>query len=571
VSLPSALYLRHAQGAPIGPMPLWWLEVLFDSRVVDGTTPVSLDGQRFTRLEEWPEILGRLEAVKLALSRGEDPWSAPPEVEAPSVPEAPAVAAARTVIGRVVRLSAQNATGTLTLGGVDGVINLDFKDGKVAGVNTDIERLSLTNFLLEDGLVDAAALAEAQAQAPNLGGDVGGALIALGKVPPHVYFEKYLEWAKRVLGAAVAEPFEVGFEAGDVSPPPIPLGFDRLGAAMEAVRTGLSRARLQDLLLPRRPCPLIISQVEGVKLEDVKLKPRELRALKTLDGVKTLGDLIDELGGSEEKVLPVLQAVYFGEQAGFLVFGDDPLLRKEVAEAQALEQELQRLLRKNYFEVLGVDAKTSDDDVRSRYAELAKKYHPDKIRKEAAPELLEVRRKLFALVSEASDALETEDMRYQYAHDLESGAVGGQEALEKAQAILQSETLFKKAEILLRVRKYDEALVHLNQAIAQNGADTEFKILREYLNYLSASKRGQGVTAAESAARTILALMKNDANIASGYLYLGHLYNAQNKDDLALKYFEKVLEYDENHPEALSQVRVGRLRKEKKKKKRFGF
>ena len=65
--------------------------------------------------------------------------------------------------------------------------------------------------------------------------------------------------------------------------------------------------------------------------------------------------------------------------------------------------------------------------------------------------------------------------------------------------------------------------------------------------------------------------MKNDANIASGYLYLGHLQNAQGKEDLAFKYFEKVLEYDEHHPEALSQVRVGRLRKEKKKKKRFGF
>ncbi|MCB9646423.1 MAG: DnaJ domain-containing protein [Deltaproteobacteria bacterium] len=569
MSLPSAVFLRHAQGVPIGPLPLWWLEVLFDSRVVDGTTPVSLDGQRFTRLEEWPEILGRLETVKAALTRGEDPWSEPEPT--PSTPEAMVLAAERTVIGRMVRLSAQSATGTMTLGGVDGVITLDFKDGRVVSVSTDIERLSLAGFLLFDELVDQAALDEAAAKAPSMGGDLGGALIALGKVQPHVYFEKYLAWAKKVLGAAVAEPFEVSFEAGDVATPAVPLGFDRLGAAMDAVRSGLNRSRLQDILLPKRACPLIISQVEGVQLEDVKLKPRELRALKAVDGVKALGDLLDDLGGSDEKVLPVLQAVYFGEQAGFVVFGEDPLIRKELAEAQTTEAEYQRLLRKDYFEVLGISQTSSDDEVRSRYTDLAKRYHPDKIRKEAAPELLEARRKVFALVSEAADHLETEDARYKYAHDLETGAVGGQEALEKAQAILQSETLFKKAEILLRVRKYDEALQHINQAIALNPDDTEFKILREYLGYLSAARRGEALLAAESAARAILALMKNDANIASGYLYLGHLQNAQGKEDLAFKYFEKVLEYDEHHPEALSQVRVGRLRKEKKKKKRFGF
>ncbi|MCA9553872.1 MAG: hypothetical protein KC933_27795 [Myxococcales bacterium] len=234
MSLPSAVFLRHAQGVPIGPLPLWWLEVLFDSRVVDGTTPVSLDGQRFTRLEEWPEILGRLETVKAALTRGEDPWSEPEPT--PSTPEAMVLAAERTVIGRMVRLSAQSATGTMTLGGVDGVITLDFKDGRVVSVSTDIERLSLAGFLLFDELVDQAALDEAAAKAPSMGGDLGGALIALGKVQPHVYFEKYLAWAKKVLGAAVAEPFEVSFEAGDVATPAVPLGFDRLGAAMDAVR-----------------------------------------------------------------------------------------------------------------------------------------------------------------------------------------------------------------------------------------------------------------------------------------------------------------------------------------------
>ena len=70
-----------------------------------------------------------------------------------------------------------------------------------------------------------------------------------------------------------------------------------------------------------------------------------------------------------------------------------------------------------------LSASSSDEEVRTRYAEFAKMYHPDKIRKEAAPELLSARQKVFALISEAAAALETEDQRYRYMHDLDQGLV----------------------------------------------------------------------------------------------------------------------------------------------------
>ncbi|CAN0511585.1 unnamed protein product, partial [Laminaria digitata] len=358
-------------------------------------------------------------------------------------------------------------------------------------------------------------------------------------------------------------------EEGEQASPPFPLGLDPLGVPVDAVRTGMTRSRLNELLGPKRPCPLIISQVDGVKLEDVKLKPRELRVLKKVNGVKTLGELMEELGGSEDKSLPILQVVYFAEQAGFVAFGDDPLHKKEMAEAQEIMALVEKMEKQSFFDVLGVSEQSSDEEVRGRYADYAKTYHPDKIRPEAAPSLLEARRRIFSLISEAADELETENQRYQYAHDLEQGLTGDVATMEKVQSALQSETHFKKAEILLRVRKYDEATAELELAISMNPEDVEFKILREYIGYLSAAKRDEGLLAAQKATKAIQGMMKLNPNIASGYLYLGHLQNAQGKEDLALKYFEKVLEYDENHPEATSQVRVGRMRKDRKKKKRW--
>lgn len=585
--LPSALYLKHTSGDAIGPLSMTAVEVLFDSRVVTSKTPISFDGERYSAIEEWPEILRRLESIKTQLNEGQNVWDddpvrAPSRGTTPAAPVAPprpatppkalARPAESTMVGRMLRIAAKKRSGLLRLTCPEGSLSISYKDGSVAAVSTDLHDLDIAAYLLRTKALDAASIEAGVTHAPKMGGDLGGALISMGKIQPHVYFEKFIEWAKELLGAAVARTFTtVEFEEGEQPAPPFPLGLDRLGVPVQAVRAGLGRGRLSEILMPKRPCPLIISQVDGVKLEEVKLKPRELRALKGVNGVKTLGELIDDLGGSEEKSLPILQAVHFAEQAGFVVFGDDPLHRKEAAEAQEILAQFERLDKRSYFEVLGVSEQSSDEEVRSRYADYAKKYHPDKIRAEAAPVLLEARRKLFALVSEAADALETEAQRYKYAHDLEQGFVGSHDAMEKVQASLQSETHFKKAEILLRVRKYAEAQGELEMAIKLNPDDTEFKILREYIVYLVAAKQKDGeAVAAEKATRAILGLMKLNANIASGYLYLGHLQNALGKEELALKYFEKVLEYDEHHPEATSQVRVGRMRKDRKKKKRWG-
>lgn len=577
--LPSALYLKHARGDAIGPLSLTAVEVLFDNRVVDAKTPISFDGERFGAIEEWPEVLRRLEAVKTRANQGEKVWGsegdkasaaeAAASAPSPSAEKRITLAAETSGLGRMLRISVRKQTGRLTFSSREGDLVLTFKDGKVATIETTVPGLGIGDYLLAHEIVDAQTLAEAEQMAPSMGGDIGGAMIAAQKIEPHVYFDKFVGWAKQALGAIVARDFDdVDFEEVDVPSPPFPLGFDRLGVAIEAVRSGMRFSRGSELLQSKRPCPLIISQVEGVMLEDVKLKPRELRALKAVNGVKTFGQLLEELGGSEEKTLSVMHAVHFASQAGFVAFGDDPLLKKELSEANAVNAEFERLSQKNFFEILNVSEANSDDDVRSQYAELAKKYHPDKIRAEAAPELLEARRKIFALVSEAAEALETENQRYQYAHDLEQGVVGGKDDAEKLQASLQAETLYKKAEILLKVRKYDEARAQIEQAIELNGADTEFKILRAYLSYLIRAKRGEAQAGAEKATKAILALMKNDANIASGYLYLGHLQNALDKPELALKYFEKVLEYDEHHAEATSQVRVLRMRKDKAKKKK---
>lgn len=564
--LPREVYLRQSDGAALGPLLTRDLEVLYDSRLVDEGTWVSDDGTAYKTLREWPELLARLLEVKEMLGIGGDPWAGTEDLSS-----GPNLAAddETSLLRVILDLAVSKASGRLVLENDDGHLTVAFKDGNVATIDTTIPALTLERYLLDEKVCDATAIATGKERAPMMGGDLGAALISTGAVQPHEWFEKLVAWAYRALAGTVTREFTSrSFEAADIPAPPVPLGMDRLGVAFELVRR-LDKSRFVDFFDEFGGCPVIPSQVDGVTVEETKPKPKELRVLNAIDGVKTVEQLVDALA-SDDKTTPwVRQALYYAVKTGFAVLGDDPRLKRERDEAVVLLEKYEKLREKTLFDILDVTERSTDDEVRARYTDYAKQYHPDTLRARAAPELLEARKRIFELIGEAFEALDTEAKRFQYAHDLEQGLVGSSQDLQKVQDALQSETLFKKAEILLRVKKYKEALHHIEEAIKLNGEDTEFKILRAYIVYLDAARQGDAVPAATAAIKHILALMKNNANIANGYLYLGHLNKVVDKGAVAVKYFEKVLEYDPNHPEATREVRIARMRDAKKKKKKI--
>jgi tetratricopeptide (TPR) repeat protein len=569
VTLPGELFLRHPSGDSIGPLPLRTIEVLYDARVLDESTPVSEDGDSFSSLGQWPELYSHVEDVKDRLGRGEKIWIAP----------AHSASLAGDLGGPILKQLLANAigqvSGRLELASGEGDLTVTYKDGKIVAVDTELEELSLTNYLVSQGICDGAAIARAVQRAPEMGGDLGAALISLGVIQPHVYFEKLIAWAMFALGRALTMSFDVSFTPEEIPNPSIPLGFDRFGVLLESVRTGFSRQELLDRIGRKRGCPVIIANVEGAKIEQMKLKPKELRALNSVNGVRTMAQMVEEID-DEEKGISVLRAIFFASECGFVVFGEDSESKKEVAEAEEVMRTLEGMRKKNHLELFNVTEKSSDEEVRSRYTDLAKKYHPDTLRSEAIDELKEARSEIFAFINQVFESIQTETQRFEYKMMLDRGEIGGTDDLEKVQNTLHAETLFKKAEILVKVRKYDEALQHLREAIALNPDDKEFRIYLAYVEYTAATKQkvGNQIELAEVAIRKIQTLMKGEgSNIASGYLLLGHLQKAAAKPDVAAKYFEKVLDYDPNNQEATREVRLHTMRKTKggKKKGLFGI
>ena len=75
--------------------------------------------------------------------------------------------------------------------------------------------------------------------------------------------------------------------------------------------------------------------------------------------------------------------------------------------------------KKNYYEILGVDKKASQDDIKSAYRKLAMKYHPDRNQgDEAAAEK-------FKEVNEAHETLSDQQKRAAYDYELEHPGMGG--------------------------------------------------------------------------------------------------------------------------------------------------
>jgi tetratricopeptide (TPR) repeat protein len=567
------VFLRGRDGAPVGPVPVRDIEVLFTTRVIDKATPISEDGESFQPLSDHPELLARIRSVEQDLMEGRDPW---PADDAPiplpldalqmhvELPFDEAIDLSQTPpLWALFRCAVFEARGLLELIAGHVRIEIAYLDGKVATLSTDTPELSLASHLIDQGLVTDEQITDATVASDSLGGDLGAGLISLGLIQPHIYLERYAAWSKQLLGTAASWSSGIAsFIPAEVSAPVVPLGLERFGVVAEALKQ-IPKTTLELVLASERDRLLIPAQLEGASLEEMKLPARELRVIKSIDGTKTLNEVLETNVGQDQG-LAALRGVYFARAVGMAVLGEDQFAPKERAEAAQLELKYEELKDKGPLEIFGVKATASDEEVHGKYMQLAKEYHPDRARSNAVPELHDVRKRLFALVQNAYEAAETEELRLALQEKAAYG-ISADDERRIVQAALEAETLFAKAGVLAKMRKFHEALEHIEDALKRKPDDAEFKIHRAYFRYMSEK---QSETTYKNAVTEIQAILKADANIASGYLFLARLHKSQHQNELAVKQYKKLLEYDEKNHEAQSEIRLFNIRREKEKEKK---
>ncbi|MEL6188745.1 MAG: hypothetical protein AAFU79_29345, partial [Myxococcota bacterium] len=220
------------------------------------------------------------------------------------------------------------------------------------------------------------------------------------------------------------------------------------------------------------------------------------------------------------------------------------------------------------FERFGINQRATDEEVRHRRDELMKRLHPDRLGPAITKTLQDARQRVVSLVNETFEELKTSDQRYSYALALDSGTAGTVEEKAQLEAAQRAEIYFKKAEVLFRTKNYPGALVEVDAALDLSPKEPEFEIFRTYCHFLEQAREKGAREDAVTAIRKIRGLVHAHPTVARGYLYLGYLNKVVEKPDVATKYFRKVLEFEEDHPEASREVRLATLRKEKQEKKR---
>jgi tetratricopeptide (TPR) repeat protein len=170
----------------------------------------------------------------------------------------------------------------------------------------------------------------------------------------------------------------------------------------------------------------------------------------------------------------------------------------------------------DHFEVLGVKRDAAGPQIKLAYFQLAKTFHPDAVPADAPPDVRKLCADVFAKVSEAWSVLGADASRAKYLEELASGGP----ASFDVNAIFQAETTFQEGVLLVKARRYAEALAKFTAAMQLNKDEAEFGMWKAWCEFLLAPEKKKALPGCAAA---IEADLRRNERCAQGYLFLGQM------------------------------------------------
>jgi tetratricopeptide (TPR) repeat protein len=214
----------------------------------------------------------------------------------------------------------------------------------------------------------------------------------------------------------------------------------------------------------------------------------------------------------------------------------------------SLRAAYERMAEADHFEVLGVAQSATAAQVKAAYFTLAKAWHPDSAAPDDPAEAKKLRADLFARISEAWGVLGEEASRKQYLEDLKTGATTPVDVA----AIIEAESTFQKATVLVKTRQYEAARAALDQAIELNKDEPEFQVWRAWVDFLLAADRKKQLPASSA---EIEAALKKVPRCLPAYLFLGLMAKIVGDLALAERHFKRGLQLEPSDPDLVRELR----------------
>ena len=206
-----------------------------------------------------------------------------------------------------------------------------------------------------------------------------------------------------------------------------------------------------------------------------------------------------------------------------------------------------RLYSEDHFKRLGIAEDAPIGAAKIAYFKLARLHHPDTVAHDAPAEMKTLKADIFAAVGEAYRVLSDEGARADYLAELASGGE------IDVQTILQAEELFSRAVLMVKNRRFVDALNFLDEAISLNPEEGEFYAWRGWSRFCSQSVRGK---VPPEVARDLDEAVKRSPRCVAAHHYRGSIARLVGDLAGAKVHLERVLELQPDHVEASRELRI---------------
>jgi len=461
------------------------------------------------------------------------------------------------------------ATGLLHLerGDIKKVVYI--KNGYPIFVRSNLVREFIGQMLVRSGALATADLERCMAVAKETGQQIGTVLIEARLLSPHdlndilkrQVAEKLLDifaWPEGNYRFIQAREFKEGITSIDLSP---------ANLILQGLRDYAPRDQVEKLLTPYLDCYLYPAENPLYRFQEIQLSPVELRIVEQCQGAITPRELLKRNQLSRRDIEPLLAALLL---TGILEARSESVAGLAEACAESAETRTRRedflkeyawMMQQDYFTLLGVSESEPRDQVRKAYYGLVKRYHPDRFfEQDLFPDLRDKVNALFQRISDAHDTLVDPARKARYLIDLK----GKKPARPSVENILLAETAYQKGLILLRVKKYAEALEQFNVAVELGNNESEYLTYQAWTAYkLNPGDRAR----AERSRQTLLHAVDLNPRLALAHLYLGYISKSEGNQRDAQRRFERALQCNPDCTEALRELRLMNMRREKDGKK----
>ena len=448
------------------------------------------------------------------------------------------------------------------------------RNGYPIFVRSNLVREFLGQMLVRTGLLSDEVLAESLEASKQSKQRHGTALVEMGLLKPQQLndalrtqvLDKLLDifsWPEGKYRFVQAREFKQGVTSIDLSP---------ANLILQGLRDHANRDQVLKILEPHLEHYLQQAENPLYRFQEIQLSVNEQRILASCQGNETLGEVLKRHLLSRKEAEPLLAALLTtgilvarmeSEEPKEDVDCDDTKLTR--ASIESFLKDYAWMMEQDYFTLLGVSESDSREQVRKSYYNMVKKYHPDRFfEQDALPDLKDKVNALFQHISDAHETLSDTKAKALYLNDRQGEKKTSTTSLEK---ILQAETAFQKGIVLFRVKKYDQAQKAFAEALEISPNESEYLMYQTWSAYKFNPKATDVII---NARKNLLRAIELNPKLSLAHLFLGYICKDEGNENEALRRFERAIQCNPNCTEALREIRLMSMRKEKGKKGLFG-